>query len=554
VSREAGVPTGAEVFWLAVGDLYRLVMKSEDTPTDDKLRSWLVETDRGDLGYSGILELLAPDPAPRREYLAKHFEGREPGPTHELLAELAVRGVIRVFVTPNFDRLLERALQVRGIEPIVVTSDSDLVVAPGREHARCYIVKPHGDYLQHTIRNTPSELAELPPAITTELEEIFSRYGVVVVGYSGSDEAIVRAMRGRRSHYGVYWLARGELSEPSRTLIEDLRARVIVRPGAAEFLGDLERRLAVFEAHPTGDTPITVNDEVVLMLRRGDGVGLRELLRRERRQYEDTVQAHVYGLHGGLGDAEGILAVHDALVPVFERRLASLLPLALHDAELLADEMESLAGFRSRQAPREGSQFWPELLDWCAWWLGNVVATMLVQAGRFESLSAVFAPRKPNLSRTGLEPLVMSIPGQVGHNIGTVVMKSLNDQQWYAPALEALLRLVPTMALIRERYPELAIDGKPPIRPALEFDLLQSIAMHLADERAIGHWAMYGAIADAFALRVHSDARLRKRLADAFGLDVNELVEKAADALDAAIPVGQFGNTTAVHILRTGKG
>jgi hypothetical protein len=58
-----------------------------------------------------------------------------------------------VFVTTNFDRLLEHALQSRGIEPVVVTCDADLQTAPSREHSTCYVLKPHGDYLQQTVRN-----------------------------------------------------------------------------------------------------------------------------------------------------------------------------------------------------------------------------------------------------------------------------------------------------------------------------------------------------------------------------------------------------------------
>jgi hypothetical protein len=35
-------------------------------------------------------------------------------------------------------------------------------------------------------------------------------------------------------------------------------------------------------------TPLAVNDQVVALLRRGDEVGLRELLRAERREFEET--------------------------------------------------------------------------------------------------------------------------------------------------------------------------------------------------------------------------------------------------------------------------
>jgi hypothetical protein len=71
------------------------------------------------------------------------------------------------------------------------------------------VVKPHGDYLQETIRNTPPELAELELEMAAELAEIFGRYGVVVLIYSGSDPAISEFLGGRRSRYGLYWVARG---------------------------------------------------------------------------------------------------------------------------------------------------------------------------------------------------------------------------------------------------------------------------------------------------------------------------------------------------------
>jgi hypothetical protein len=58
----------------------------------------------------------------------------------------------------------------------VIASDADLEAAMPREHAQCVVLKPHGDYLRETIRNTPEELAELEPRITTELGEAFSRY------------------------------------------------------------------------------------------------------------------------------------------------------------------------------------------------------------------------------------------------------------------------------------------------------------------------------------------------------------------------------------------
>jgi hypothetical protein len=241
VSSDAGVPTAQEVFWRVVAELYRTAHVAEETPGEEEVAAWLGEISlRARLTYSEVLEEIAPDAPTRRAYLAKHFEQVEPGRTHELLAQLVERGLVRVFVTTSFDRLLERALQARGIEPVVVTSDADLASAPSREHADCYVLKTHGDYFQETIRNTPTELAELEPGMTTELQEVFDRYGLVVLGYSGTDEALSHALRRRTSRYGLYWVARAELTEPARGLVEAVGGRLILRPSAAEFLGDLE--------------------------------------------------------------------------------------------------------------------------------------------------------------------------------------------------------------------------------------------------------------------------------------------------------------------------
>jgi hypothetical protein len=90
VSRDAGIPTGMEVYWQAVGELYRLEQTTQETPNREELTEWLRGAEYGELSYSDFLQLITPGQATRREYLAKHFEGVEPADTHQHLAELAV--------------------------------------------------------------------------------------------------------------------------------------------------------------------------------------------------------------------------------------------------------------------------------------------------------------------------------------------------------------------------------------------------------------------------------------------------------------------------------
>src|SRR5260221_12362643 len=79
VSRDAGVPTGSQVFWQAVGEVYRLEKKVTEAPDRDALTIWLTETEREQLTYSRLLELIAPHAAPRRDYLAQPFVVHVPG-------------------------------------------------------------------------------------------------------------------------------------------------------------------------------------------------------------------------------------------------------------------------------------------------------------------------------------------------------------------------------------------------------------------------------------------------------------------------------------------
>jgi len=225
--------------------------------------------------------------------LAKHFEGVEPGPAHERLADLAAGGVIKVFITTNFDRLLERAIEARGIDPVVVSDDATLAAAPRREHSRVFIIKAHGDYLQETIRNTPSELATLDPKLTEELRIIANHYGLLVLGWRGADPALAEIVRGSVTRYGAWWLSRSEQpGEPTQTLIATIGARKIVRPaGAGEFLAELQRRLSVYEAYETGDDPASVHDEVLSLIKRDEEVELDEVLRRERWAFESALEA-----------------------------------------------------------------------------------------------------------------------------------------------------------------------------------------------------------------------------------------------------------------------
>jgi hypothetical protein len=549
-SRDAGVPTGVEVYWRGIGELYRLETASGETPDRAVLAEWLLETDRGDLGYSDLLEILAPDQATRREYLARNFEGVEPGATHHRLGELASRGVIRVFVTTNFDRLLEHALQSRGIEPIVVTCDADLQTAPNREHADCYVVKPHGDYLQQTIRNTPDELAELEPGMSSELQEVFDRYGLVVLGYSGNDEAISRIFATRRSRYGLYWVSRGQLVEPARSIVEAGAARLIIRPGSDDFLEDLDLRLGVFEAQPSGLTPVAVNDQTTRLLDRGEIVGLHELLRRERHEFERRVETTVASYSQNQPTVAIAGEIYDELLPVLERRLASLLPLILYRHDLFTSEVDTLADFVGRQPLVGGYSFYPDIFGWCVWWLALVIGGFAVRMRQLEVLKPLLSAQVVTRYNNGVEPLITPFENDACSAIGRAVTARRSDRRWIDPPWHAVLQEGWQLQLLAERYPELVRSETEFQRALVEYDFVLSAAMALAGRRTFARWSMYGEVSRGFAQRLRADPTLRAAVADVADVTLDDFDARAADALDGIQKLGQFPEVGAISVLR----
>jgi NAD-dependent SIR2 family protein deacetylase len=64
---------------------------------------------------------------------------------HRALAALCVAGRVRVIMTTNFDRLLERALADAGVAPQVIATAEDLNGMTPLVHAAATVIKVNGD-------------------------------------------------------------------------------------------------------------------------------------------------------------------------------------------------------------------------------------------------------------------------------------------------------------------------------------------------------------------------------------------------------------------------
>jgi len=261
VSRGAEIPTG----WEIVSDLIKKLSKLSKDDCGENPIEWYGKKFKAEPNYSKLLKEIAPTKIERNKLLRAYFEPSEeekeegkklPTKAHRAIAELVSRGYIKVIITTNFDRLVENALEEKGIVPNVIYNDDSAKGALPLTHASCVVIKVHGDYLDSRIKNTPTELSRYGNEMNLLLDRIFDEYGLITCGWSGEwDEALRDAMsrcKGRRFTY--YFTKREALSLPLQTIIKEKDGKVIDIVSADIFFDDMNEKLLslaeVEMAHP----------------------------------------------------------------------------------------------------------------------------------------------------------------------------------------------------------------------------------------------------------------------------------------------------------------
>ena len=229
---------------------------------------WLEHGDGDPLGYSNLLASLASTPAARRALLKGFFEPTDdelaaglkvPGPAHIAIAALVRAGFVRVIVTTNFDRLIERALEQTGVSPQVVSRPEAVSGMMPLVHAGATVIKIHGDYADLDLRNTVEELEEYPPAWKTLLGTVFDDYGLVVSGWSAEwDHALVRSIEDAPSRrYPLFWDSRSSRGETAQRVLAARRGLTVPASSADQFFTGLRDRVEAISR--LAEAPLTTS-------------------------------------------------------------------------------------------------------------------------------------------------------------------------------------------------------------------------------------------------------------------------------------------------------
>lgn len=254
ISRAAEIPTGWEIVLDLISKL--AVLEGEDCQPD--LETWYRDKYGEDPDYALLLEKIAHASSERSQLLKGYFEPSEderergvktPTEAHHAIAQLVTKGYVKVILTTNFDRLMERALEAAGINPIVVSSTDALNGALPLVHSPCTVIKLHGDYLDCRIKNTPDELAEYEDAQNQLLDRIFDEFGLIICGWSGEwDTALKAAMeRCPTRRFSTYWTHIRPPSEAAEALIAHRKAEKINIQGANQFFTALLDKVSSLE-------------------------------------------------------------------------------------------------------------------------------------------------------------------------------------------------------------------------------------------------------------------------------------------------------------------
>lgn len=226
ISRSAGIPTG----WDVVLDLARKLASMVGEDVKDAPEVWYKAKYGRDPDYSELLDALCKTASERQQLLRAYFEASEeerdqglkqPTTAHRAIAKLMANGYIRVALTTNFDRLLERAIEDEGVSPVVISTADSIEGAIPLAHQRCCVIKLHGDYLDTRIRNTPTEVAEYDPRCDKLLDQIFDQFGLIVCGWSAQWDVALRAAIERTAsrRYTMYWASHGVLKDDAERLV-----------------------------------------------------------------------------------------------------------------------------------------------------------------------------------------------------------------------------------------------------------------------------------------------------------------------------------------------
>jgi len=200
-SISSGIPSGSELVWYFKRELLSVSgkingKKFQDLKVDANkkiIQSFFDEKGEGHIinPYSYYFNECYPDPLVRKEFLTGLVRDKKPSIGFMCLSALVEQIKINTVWTTNFDDLIEKAINSLNYRSCQIVSPDNAKSVQNFKTDIPTVVKLHGDFRYDPLQNTDLELQRLEDSLHNYFLEASTKRGLLVVGYSGSDESIL---------------------------------------------------------------------------------------------------------------------------------------------------------------------------------------------------------------------------------------------------------------------------------------------------------------------------------------------------------------------------
>ena len=200
-SISSGIPSGSELVW----HFKREILSSSGKINGHKYHDLKVEENKriiqsyiDEKGLTNIINPYSyyfnecyPDPIVRNEFLAGLVRDKKPSIGFLCLAALVEKLKFNVVWTANFDDLIEKAINGLNYKSCQIVSPENASSVQNYKTDIPTVVKLHGDFRYDSLQNTDQELQKLEVNLHNYFLDASTKRGLIVVGYSGTDESIM---------------------------------------------------------------------------------------------------------------------------------------------------------------------------------------------------------------------------------------------------------------------------------------------------------------------------------------------------------------------------
>lgn len=131
----------------------------------------------------------------RKSFIDSQVVRKTPSIGYLCLANLVVDSKVDNIWTTNFDELTEIAIrQIDSLYPFNLCSSANQNGFSNLNPNYSCVYKLHGDYRYDKLQNTSDELRTLEEKIEIQFRTKLSNKGLLVIGYSGSDDSIMGSL------------------------------------------------------------------------------------------------------------------------------------------------------------------------------------------------------------------------------------------------------------------------------------------------------------------------------------------------------------------------